>query len=398
MNRHVIKGRGEHRGKYLCYARMAGLSPDAGYVWLPEQRKAAHWDDPRYSGGTYATGIAEKHNGYWVKLVAPRAIVERVDDLRVFIRSHAAGAPKKRACYWLDGSTDTEGADCDDGTDFCRDCAEAKLREIRKADPKADVRLASSFDSEHDSPPRCDTCDERLSGSLTDHGSDEEIEALTTNCWPAFDHAIGWDELDDAVVNLADDDTRWRRIVKVVDAAIVAEQKAAQEAAALAATSGMPEARSGLLALLAVRQEQKAPEPSFRLWPEFLRFRAIQRRIPYHKRKESRRTRAWEKRLVKEAKRFASFLGLRSYWSGGMFMIGDYYWPFVVESEQYRLWQPKAYQEGRAYMLHPCPSGDPEWPHDRDANPYPKDSEEHQQWDAGYMHEADGSEEETDAA
>jgi hypothetical protein len=46
---------------------------------------------------------------------------------------------------------------------------------------------------------------------------------------------------------------------------------------------------------------------------------------------------------------------------------------------------PPAFEEGRAYMLHPCPSGDPEWPHRRDANPYPEGSDEHDAWDAGYI-------------
>jgi len=73
MERHVIKGRGPYRGKYLCWARMApNLTPtEDGFVWLPEQRKAVRWDDPRYHGGTWATDRARLNNGYFVKLVAP---------------------------------------------------------------------------------------------------------------------------------------------------------------------------------------------------------------------------------------------------------------------------------------------------------------------------------------
>jgi hypothetical protein len=98
---------------------------------------------------------------------------------------------------------------------------------------------------------------------------------------------------------------------------------------------------------------------------------------------------ALERRLVAEAKSFASCLGFGAYWHGGLLIIkapyGEYYWPFVVEIEQYRLWNPPAFQEGVAYVRATCPSGDPEWPHHRDANPYPADDVRHHQWDAGFM-------------
>lgn len=394
MDRHVIKGRGKRRGMYLCWARMAPEEKptEDGFVWLAQQHKAVRWADPRYSGHTWAIDRARIHNGYFVKMVARAAITgEMVSELRSFIARHAAGAAEKLACYWFDG-------DFHDASDeFCRDCAEKLVDEKYAADPKGFEELYDEcesdeeryraaidggFDIDHDSPPYCETCGAKLSGHLTEDGADEEIDALTGDCAPDFDDADGWDALDAAIINLSDDDPRWRRVAKVVEAARVQEREKAQHEAALAAAPGMPEARASLLGLLAARAVQKAPEPSYRLWPELLRWRALPSEKRLH---PSKKTAAWERRLWTEAK---TFLALVGYEPDGMAFkapYGTYRWPFVVEIEQHRLWQTPAFLEGRAYMLHPCPSGDPKWPHHRDANPYPETALEHRAWDAGYI-------------
>lgn len=230
MNRHVIKGRGEHRGKYLCYARFAPEAkptPD-GFVWLPEQQKSARWDDPRYSGRTWATDRAVANNGYFVKLIASASVQGRVDELRAFIAAHAVGAVEPIRCYWFDGDFH------DAGLDYCRGCAEKVVDEKYAADPKrfeylygecedAEERhraaIDGGFDIDHDSPPYCETCGVKLSGNLTDYGADQELEALTEQHPPSFDDVEGWAALDHALVNVDDDDPRWRKIAKVVDAA-----------------------------------------------------------------------------------------------------------------------------------------------------------------------------------
>lgn len=384
MDRHVIKGRGENRGKYLCYARMAGLEPgggDDGFVWLPEQRKAARWKDPRYSGRTYATEIARKYNGYFVKLVARQGITrEMVDDLKAYISKHAEGAPERSACYWFNGDLR------DASEEYCRDCAEqvvdeeyAKdsgrfekmVGECRTREERHDAAIDGGLDIDHDSPPYCERCGKDLSGSLTEYGADQELDALTSYDVDSKD-ARSWALLDLALVNVADDDPRWRHVARVVAAAQEQERQEAERLTALAVTPGMPEARASLVGLLAARAIQKAPEPSYRLWSEFLRWRAL----PFEKRLHpSRKTEAWEKRLVNEATVFLGLLGYERR-GGDSFKApyGTYYWPFVVNVEQHRLWRTPAFLEGQAQA-----------PRHRDANPYAKGTVEHDAWDGGYM-------------
>jgi hypothetical protein len=249
MDRHVIKGRGENRGKYLCYPRMAGLPPGGDYVWLPEQRKAMRCADPRYNARTYVTEQARKHNGYFVKLVVSPDIRALVDGLQSFIAEHAAGASEKLPCHWFDGDFH------DASYEFCLDCAKKLVDEKYAADPKRFVGLYDVFETaeerydavidggeiDHDSRPYCETCRAKLSGLLSESGADDEIDALTTDPIPSFDDAESWEALDDAIVNLSDDDPRWRRIARTVEAARKEE------------VAAMPGARTTLLGVFAAR-------------------------------------------------------------------------------------------------------------------------------------------------
>ncbi len=308
-----------------------------------------------------------------------------------FISAHAAGAPEPLACHWF-------GADFHDASlDYCRDCAEKivdaefakdpeRFEELygewETAEERYDAAIDGGWSTEHDSPPYCEDCGARLEGTLSDSGADDEIDVLTGDCAPTFGDACGWHDLYVATMNIHDDDPRWRAIARVVDAARAAEEAHEARLTAIAASPGIPEARTSLLGLLAARVEQKAHEPSFRLWDDLLAWR----RLSYEEQKVNG---AKELPLIEEAKHFASALGFTFYWGGALFMIkapyGEYYWPFVVLREQHRLWNKPAYQAGVAYAELPCPSGDPEVPHDRDANPYQEGSDEAQQWDCGLM-------------
>ncbi len=400
MDRHVIKGRGKNRGKYLCYARMAGLPPSDGYVWLPEQRKAARHDHPKHrSGGWgYVENLATEYNGYFVTLVAPKSIIARVGELKSFIAKHAAGATERPNCYWLDG--DWSG---DEGPDYCWDCARKEVDKAYAKDPEQFVKLYGDYDGkrdnpedyyndairggysmDHDSTPHCegDSRGIQLDGTLTDYGADEEISVLTTDCAPSFDDADGWYALDMAVMNLQNDDPRWKEIARVVDAAMEAERQYVANQDALTASEGMTEVRGVFLDLLAVRKEQKAPDPSYRLWNEFRAWVAI----PYEKRSgtKDKELQALERRLFQAAKKFAHDLGYTMSGDCIKAPYGTYYWRFVVEVEQYQLWEPIAFLEGREHWLRPRNEGD-KGDRNRDDNPYQTESEEHRQWDCGFI-------------
>lgn len=390
--RHVIKGRGPNRGKYLCYARMdpSQKASADGFIWLSDQRKAARWENPKYNRHSWSTERARVHNGYFVELIAPKDIIGIVPSLKAYIDQHAAGAERALPCHWFGGDFH------DAGEDFCWNCATEIVDKKYAADPKRfeelygecedeedrhNTAIDGGWDTEHDSPPFCETCGRKLSGNLTDYGSDEEIEALTTDCAPTFDDVEGWAALDLAITNIDDDDPRWRRIAKVVKRAHAAEQKQRDHEASLTASPGMMEARCELLSIFQARAVQKAPEPSFALWSEFLAWR----KLSFEERDRSPEARALEKRLIPAANSFASCLGFPAYWQNGSFIIkapyGEYYWLFIVEIEQWRLWNLPAFQEGAAYALHP-PPGDNRY---RGANPYPEGDERHDHWDAGYI-------------
>ena len=399
MDRHVIKGRGKNRKKYLCYARMAGLTPESGYVWLPEQSKAVRWENPSYSRDAHRDRIAAEHDGYFVNLVAPKSVIERVDELKTFIAKHARGTDVRPDCYWLDG--DWSG---DEGEDFCWECACKEVDKEYATDPLQfaklygyaddddikpkdaedyyDDAIRGGYSMDHDLLPYCmnDDCGVALDGTLTEDGADKEISVLTTDYAPSFDDAEGWYALNMAVMNIYNDDPRWKKIARVVDAAIEAERQYVANQDVLTASEGMTEVRGVLLDLLAVRKEQKAPEPSYPMWNELLEWRKRRFEEMYLVgTKELRRA------MFKAAKRFAATLGYAMSGDCIEAPYGGYIWHFIIVIEQYRLWKPNAFMEGRAYMLQPCPSGDPSWPHNRDDNPYQNGTEECCQWDSGYI-------------
>lgn len=227
MDRHVIKGRGPNRGKYLCHARRAPQEKPTsdGYVWLPDQRKAARWPDPR-RGPSWATDRALVHDGYFVKLVPPaRITVEAVDKAREFISAHAERAEKAHPCHWFAG-----GFDFSYGT-FCRPCAEWFVRTEYKKDPQRfralygqhktaaeryRAAIDGGFDIEHDSPPFCSTCGGKLAGALTTYGADELLRGILEDP-PDVNDVEGWYDLNLAIANMVYDDPRWRKIVSLVE-------------------------------------------------------------------------------------------------------------------------------------------------------------------------------------
>jgi hypothetical protein len=98
---------------------------------------------------------------------------------------HGAGGVK-----WAPG----DALYCDDGTDFCPDCAEKRLAAILKKYPKhnGDLTIGISDTQEHDTPPFCVVCGVKLRCSLSDYGFEEELEALTTYAIPTTPNEWAW--------------------------------------------------------------------------------------------------------------------------------------------------------------------------------------------------------------
>lgn len=137
------------------------------------------------------------------------------DFIREYIAERAEGASEALPCHWIHGANEVDDLGCDEGSDFCRECAEAKIAAYLEAHPDSDdeIGLDGGWGSDHDSQPRCDTCGAKLAGSLTDYGVDSEIEHFET--YRPYE-CEGWEALGDAVDLLADHDPADARVSRKV--------------------------------------------------------------------------------------------------------------------------------------------------------------------------------------
>lgn len=315
-------------------------------------------------------------------------------EIEDFIHSHAANAEVRPECHWFSG--DEPGWPHDAGQEFCGECAEAILDLFYEEYPELDERyedgeidraardivLDGGWSTDHDSLPYCDECGCQLNGSLTDYGVEQELEHFSDpERYPGHDDRESWACLSVSLMNLADDDARWFDLVKLVAHARAAEQAATAIAEARASEPGMTEARSQLVGLLAHRFEQTRTGPGFALWSELTEFIALD----YRERADSMRGKALERRLCREAVSFLrgiegiDFDGDRRYADTP---YGEFWWPLIVEVEQFRLWKHPSFLLGQAAetarrsrrrLQHPL---DP---------PYPEGTIEHRAWTAGEM-------------
>ncbi len=218
MSTFVIKGRGANRGKYLHWlrpSRGAGLR----VLWTRKQSAAT-----RFGRHPEANREARDLGGYVVRLVAPKDIGARLPELRAVIRERAAEASEALDCHWVSGD--------DEAPDYCLACCEKEVARVR-ADRVAagedaeevedEIRVGGGYRTDHDSPPHCCECGAKLDGSLTDYGSDEEIDAYIGKDRRLLTSPDDWEALETALENLFDNDPRWRAIAKVVDAASAAQ-------------------------------------------------------------------------------------------------------------------------------------------------------------------------------
>ena len=97
--------------------------------------------------------------------------------------------------FFLNGASEVEEvpeywAHGDDGSlSYCYDCCKKKVKLLRKADPKNkdEYFVDGGWDWENDSIPFCESCGALLSCSLTDYGSEEEVDCL-------LEHGFNLDE------------------------------------------------------------------------------------------------------------------------------------------------------------------------------------------------------------
>ena len=90
-DRHVFKGRGVNRGKYLREAYDL-RAQKVVVTWEEKQSRGSRYTPD--SRGSYQTNKLAVLNGYLVKLVAPKSIAAQVPDMQDFIAAHSAGATR----------------------------------------------------------------------------------------------------------------------------------------------------------------------------------------------------------------------------------------------------------------------------------------------------------------
>ncbi|WP_370677574.1 hypothetical protein [Pleomorphomonas sp. PLEO] len=86
-------------------------------------------------------------------------------------------AQETKPCHWI--ST----PDGDQGDDWCPDCGNYKVRNLRRHDRRRrrEYILDGGWCTDHDSMPFCAGCGSILSGSLTSYGSAEELAYYLEN-------------------------------------------------------------------------------------------------------------------------------------------------------------------------------------------------------------------------
>jgi len=316
---------------------------------------------------------------------------EQHDAIVSFACERAATAPDPLPCHWIAGASEYEGKDAfpyDAATDFCRDCAEAVIElfyeqhpeqhpELDEFDddgkPDEDARvlwLDGGWRTEHDNPPYCEECGARLAASLTRHGVDQELEHFLDLYPLGWGTPNEWADFANAIDDLPLDDVRWPRIAEIVAQAQREGAELAVREQARRTEPGMLDARAALLGLFVARAEQRKHTPSFRLWADLAAWVELDRA---EREDGSLRHRALGRRLRREAEHFLShFEGI--HYAGGHIArapYGNYWWPLIVEAEQFRLWQHPAFLEGQGAR-------------GREA-PYLDGSENARAWKAGRM-------------
>lgn len=87
------------------------------------------------------------------------------------IALHANAQPE----YWIGGY--------DQGFSFCRQCAEKKVRELKKKNPNGEFFVDGGWSTEGDSQAFCETCGMVLDNSFTTFGCEQELDHFAGHEW-----------------------------------------------------------------------------------------------------------------------------------------------------------------------------------------------------------------------
>jgi hypothetical protein len=138
---------------------------------------------------------------------------EEQEALRARVAELSAGAESPEDAYWLSG-------ELDDNEEYCHDCAEKKLDEIRRKrrDPELGGLGCGCGTHESDSQLFCEMCGKKLMCSLTNYGIEQEIEHFEQYWFEALDHPAEWAALGKVLDALMyDDDEKWDRIAAILE-------------------------------------------------------------------------------------------------------------------------------------------------------------------------------------
>lgn len=317
---------------------------------------------------------------------------DRREAVENYIHEHTTGAAEALEAHWFVG--DAPDWPHDAGKNFCFPCAEAIIGLFYEEHPELDeldddgevdveareVYIDGVGRTEHDSTPFCEECGALLNGCLTDYGVEQELEHFADpENYPGPGWPDTWALIENAIIDLPDDDSRWYNLEKLVEHARGEEQAATVREAEQAALPGMREARVSLLDVLGRRSSAIHSTPSFRLWNELTEFLALDRDG-----REAARGQALERRLTREAEEFLRHCADVRYFGGryAAAPYGEFWWPFVVEAEQFRLWKHPTFLLGQAAETarRACRR-----PPQRLDPPYPHGTVEYRAWTAGEM-------------
>jgi hypothetical protein len=171
--RETMKCDSEGVWRYAADNEIVGCDPDdesAMIVWVHHKDNdicsAIHM--PRWASriALEITGVGVQHlQGICDADILAEGLTQELVE-RVIAKT--ARKFKTKPEHWIHG--------WDEGISFCRECAEKKVAELLKEEPKEYYFVAGGYGNEGDSQAYCDTCHHPLDNSYTDYCCEQELD------------------------------------------------------------------------------------------------------------------------------------------------------------------------------------------------------------------------------